>query len=90
MDQVGRWGGEILLLLPETNIEGAVQHGNKIQELISEKPIIYEGQEIQITMSFGVSEYSEDTNIEKIIDQADQRLYIAKNSDQNKIVWEDA
>ena len=90
MDQVGRWGGEFLLLLPETNIEGAVQHGNKIHELISEKPIIYEGQEIQITMSFGVSEYSEDTNIEKIIDQADQRLYIAKNSDQNKIVWEDA
>jgi len=78
-----------LLLLPETNIERAVQHGNKIHELISEKPIIYEGQEIQITMSFGVSEYSEDTNIEKIIDQADQRLYSAKKSDRNKVVWED-
>jgi len=91
VDQVGRWGGEeFLLLLPETNIEGAVQHGNKIRELISEKPIMYEGQEIHITMSFGVSEYSEDINIEKTIDQADQRLYIAKNSGRNKVVSEDA
>lgn len=91
VDQVGRWGGEeFLLLLPETNIEGAVLHGNKIRELISAKPIIYDGQEIPITMSFGVSEYTEDINIEKTIDQADQRLYIAKNSGRNKVVSEDA
>ena len=30
-------------------------------------------------MSFWGSAYSEDTNIEKTIDQADQRLYVAKN-----------
>ncbi len=91
VDQVGRWGGEeFLLLLPETNIEGAVQHGNKIRELISAKPIIHEEQEINITMSFGVSEYTKDINIEKIIDQADQRLYLAKNSGRNKVVSEDA
>jgi len=91
VDQVGRWGGEeFLLLLPETNLEGAVLHGNKIRELISAKPIIYDGQEIQITMSFGVSEYIEDAHIEKTIDQADQRLYIAKNSGRNKVVSEDA
>jgi PleD family two-component response regulator len=58
--------------------------------LISAKPIIYDGQEIHITMSFGVSAYSENTNIEKTIDQAVQRLYIAKNSGRNKVVWEDA
>jgi len=87
VDQVARWGGEeFLILLPETNLEGAVLHGNKIRELISAKPIIHEGQEIHITMSFGVSEYSEDANIEKTIDQADQRLYLAKNSGRNKVV----
>lgn len=91
VDQVARWGGEeFLLLLPETSLEGAVQHGNKIRELISAKPIIHEGQEIHVTMSFGVSEYSEDADIEKTIDQADQRLYLAKNSGRNKVVSEDA
>ena len=87
IDQVARWGGEeFLILLPETNLEGAILQGNKVRELISAKPIIHEGQEIQITMSFGVSEYSKDTNIEKTIDQADQRLYLAKNSGRNKVV----
>jgi GGDEF domain-containing protein len=53
--------------------------------LISAKPIIYEGQEIHRTMSFWGSAYSEDTNIEKTIDQADQRLYIAKNRAEKKL-----
>jgi diguanylate cyclase (GGDEF)-like protein len=89
--QLGRWGGvEFLLLLPATNIEGAVQHGNKICKLISAKPIIYKGQEIHRTVSFWGSTYSEDTNIEKTTDQADQRLYIEKKSGQKKVVWEDA
>ena len=91
VDQVARWGGEeFLLLLPETGLEGAVLHGNKIRDLISAKPIIHEGQEIHITMSFGVSEYSGDCPIEKTIDQADQRLYLAKNSGRNKVVSQDA
>ena len=91
IDQVARWGGEeFLILLPETNLKGAVQLGNKIRKSISAKPIIHEGQEINVTMSFGVSEYNSETHIEKIIDLADQRLYLAKNSGRNKVVSEDA
>ena len=61
-----RWGGEeFLILLPETNLKGAVLRGNKIRKLISAKPIIHEGQEIHVTMSFGVSEYNGSTHIEK-------------------------
>ncbi len=91
IDQVARWGGEeFLILLPETDLKGAVQFGNKIREQVSAKPLIFEDQEIPITMSFGVSKYSGDTPIEKTIDQADQRLYLAKNSGRNKVVSEDA
>ena len=90
IDQVPRWGGEeFLILLPETNLKGAVLRGNKIRKLISAKPIIHEGQEIHVTMSFGVSEYNGETPIEKTIDLADQRLYLAKNSGRNKVVSED-
>jgi diguanylate cyclase (GGDEF)-like protein len=90
IDQVARWGGEeFLILLPETDITGAVQHGNKIRELISAKPFIYEEQEIQITMSFGVSKYDGDNTIDRTIDLADKRLYLAKESGRNKVVSED-
>ena len=90
IDQVARWGGEeFLVLLPETNLKGAVLSGNKIRKSISAKPVIHEGQEIHVTMSFGVSEYNGETPIEKTIDLADQRLYLAKNSGRNKVVSED-
>ena len=90
IDQVARWGGEeFLILLPETDLNGAVLHGNKIRELISEKSITHEGQEIQVTMSFGASEYNDgSTQIEKTIDLADRRLYLAKESGRNKVVSE--
>ena len=71
-------------------MKGAVQLGNKIRKSISAKPVIHEGQEIHVTMSFGVSEYNGGTPIEKTIDLADQRLYLAKNSGRNKVVSEDA
>ncbi len=90
IDQVARWGGEeFLILLPETDLKGAVQLGNKIRKMVSAKPFIHEGQEIPVTMSFGVSEYNGETPIEKTIDLADQRLYLAKNSGRNKVVSED-
>ena len=90
IDQVPRWGGEeFLILLPETNLKGVVLRGNKIRKLISAKPIIHEGQEIHVTMSFGVSEYNGSTHIEKTIDLTDQRLYLAKNSGRNKVISED-
>jgi diguanylate cyclase (GGDEF)-like protein len=91
VDQVARWGGEeFLILLPETNLAGGVLNGNKIRELISAKPIIHEGREIHITMSFGLSEYNGEISMEKTIDLADQRLYLAKKSGRNKVVSEDA
>lgn len=90
IDQVARWGGEeFLILLPETDLKGAVQLGNKIREMISAQPIIYEGKEIQVTMSFGASKYNGEISIEKTIDLADQRLYRAKETGRNKVISED-
>ena len=91
IDQISRWGGEeFLILLPETDIKGAVQLGNKIREKISAQSIMHEGKEIKVTMSFGASIYNGETPIDKTIDLADQRLYLAKESGRNKVVAEDA
>lgn len=89
-DLVARWGGEeFLILLPETDLNGAILLANKLRELVSSIPTHHEEQEICITMSFGVSMHDKDSNIEKTIDTADQRLYLAKNSGRNKVVSED-
>ena len=89
IDQVARWGGEeFLMLLPETDLKGAVLHANKLRELIAAYPFIFDGQKIPVTMSFGVSEYNGSSNIDKTIDLADQRLYLAKTSGRNKVVSE--
>jgi hypothetical protein len=88
--QVGRWGSRVPAFTSLEKYRGTVQHGNKIRELIYAQPFTYEGQEIHRTMSFLGSAYSEDTNIEKTIDQADQRLYSVKNFGRKKVVWEDA
>ena len=91
IDQISRWGGEeFLILLPETGLNGAVLLGNKIREKISAQSIMHEGKEIKVTMSFGASIYNGETPIDKTIDLADQRLYLAKESGRNKVVAEDA
>ncbi|MBT3923492.1 MAG: diguanylate cyclase [Nitrospina sp.] len=91
IDQIARWGGEeFLILLPETGLNGAVLLGNKIREKISAQSIMHEGKEIKVTMSFGASIYNGETPIDKTIDLADQRLYLAKESGRNKVVAEDA
>jgi hypothetical protein len=59
------WGIRVPAFTFLEKYRGVVQHGNKIRELISAKPIIYEGQEIHRTMSFWSSAYLEETNIEK-------------------------
>ena len=89
IDQVARWGGEeFLVLLPETSSKGGLEHGNKIRELIAATTITHEGQEIKVTMSFGLSEFDGELTLDKTIDLADQRLYKAKNSGRNKVVSE--
>ena len=91
IDQIARWGGEeFLILLPETGLNGAVLLGNKIREKISAQSIMHEGKEIHVTMSFGVSKYNGEAPIDKTIDLADKRLYLAKESGRNKVVAEDA
>jgi hypothetical protein len=82
-------GGSVPAFTSVEKYRGVVQHGNKNRELISAKPIIYEGQEIHRIMSFWGSAYSKYTNIEKTIDQADQRLYREKIFGRKKVVWED-
>jgi len=85
-DIVCRFGGEeFILLLPDTNKEGAFVIAQKIRRLVEELKII---KRISFTVSVGVSELDleNDKNIEDVIKRADDALYAAKNSGKNRVV----
>ena len=57
----------------------------ELLEAIRRKPVVYGDVQINITMTFGLTE-GNDEKIEHIIRDADEKLYQGKNSGRNQIV----
>ena len=84
-DCLVRWGGEeFLILLPETDAQGAEFVANKIKERISIEPL--SSLDLNITASFGVSMMKEDDNSNTFLCRVDDALYEAKNTGRNKTI----
>lgn len=86
-DIIGRYGGEeFILLLPDTNIEGAKVIANKICKEISEQKIVYKDIDLSYTISLGLNEYTKMDSIDDFIIKADEALYKAKHAGKNQVV----
>lgn len=88
-DWVSRYGGEeFLIVLNNTNKEGAIVVSNKIKTLLEDTKFIYEGNKINITASFGVCCLKEGATVtaKEFIKCADENLYKAKETGRDKIV----
>jgi diguanylate cyclase (GGDEF)-like protein/PAS domain S-box-containing protein len=86
-DIVGRWGGdEFLLILPQTDAEGARILANIIRERIAEHVFSYKEFKMRVSLSFGVSEYSAMDSIHECIRSADENLYKAKEEGKNRVI----
>jgi len=87
IDLVGRYGGEeFVVFLPETDLETAMQVAERLRASIEETPMKVASQELNITVSIGVSRKDENTlELETMIARADQALYIAKHKGRNRI-----
>ncbi|HAX61416.1 MAG TPA: hypothetical protein DCX95_02500 [Elusimicrobia bacterium] len=85
MDIVARYGGEeFAVILPETSNNECLKIAEKIRNNFQNE--IINGQ--HITVSIGISAYPDDaTEHSQIIRKADERLYIAKSTGRNKVVW---
>ena len=86
-DHVGRIGGEeFAILLPETNIDKAVDFSERIRHSIANLSITFADRTFNITVSIGVSSYSEnDPSMEIIMSRADKALYQSKNNGRNRV-----
>ena len=61
---------------------------NKVLDNIREAVVENGNRPIKVTMTFGISDYTDAVNIEKLISIADKRLYIGKESGKNQVVTE--
>jgi diguanylate cyclase (GGDEF)-like protein len=85
VDLIGRYGGEeILIFLPETDLQTAMEVAERLRASVAERPINISGQKINITVSIGVSGQDENTlELETLIARADQAMYMAKHKGRN-------
>ncbi len=85
-DRLGRWGGEeFVVLLSDVTLEQAEAVSERLRYQISAKPISDGQYEAQITASFGVVVLNKDSDLHKLLDEADAALISAKRGGRNRV-----
>ncbi len=84
-DILARYGGEeFIVLLPDTDLEGAIKAAQKIRSTIEETP--YQGDvEVSITISCGVAQLHHEKLLKDLIQKSDEALYRAKEFGRNRV-----
>lgn len=87
-DAVCRWGGEEILILVHDPLTPAVNAAERIRKNITDYHFQYEGQDIKVSMTFGVSESIPGYRVEDLVQQADEHLYTGKKNGKNIVVFQ--
>jgi diguanylate cyclase (GGDEF)-like protein len=80
-DLAGRVGGdELLLVMPNTDHEGAMLLGERLRERLSSRPFLTDaGDPITVHISLGVATFPTDADsLAELIEIADNNLYVSK------------
>ena len=88
VDAVARYGGEeFVLLLPNTNMDGAQRVAERIREATANGPITYQGAQLYVTVSLGVATSSLPgvASTEALVKRADDALFRAKRGGRNRV-----
>ena len=86
-DLLYRYGGEeLVMIMPETNIEGAVIPVQRLRRMVEEYAFEYNNVKAKVTVSIGLTmNYQEFNSPADIIKSADNCLYKAKESGRNRV-----
>jgi two-component system cell cycle response regulator len=88
VDIVGRYGGEeFLILVPETNLEGARKMAERLRTKIEKTKVDTPAGKLSLTVSIGVAsietELEQEQTVDSLIQRADQAVYAAKAAGRN-------
>jgi len=100
VDLIGRYGGEeIVILLPEINLAGAVKVAERLRRQVESLRVETESAELSVTVSIGVATYISvpgDTaslndlaqeKLDELIEKAGQQLHVAKANGRNRVAF---
>jgi diguanylate cyclase (GGDEF)-like protein len=80
-DTVARWGGEeFVVVLPETDLEGARRFAERLRRTIEANPV----GEMKTSASCGVATMLPEDSVDPLLGAADQALYQAKSNGRNR------
>jgi len=94
VDFIARWGGEeFVILLPNTNLSGALKIAEVIRAKAEDTDIICTGGDTtRLTLSIGVNTIKPEhgSSIDGFISGSDKALYVAKESGRNQVCsWDE-
>jgi len=91
-DSLGRYGGEeFLLVMPETELEGATQVAEKLRERVEDLRVaMADGSKPRVTLSIGLAQLGDadlpaHPTARELIAAADRSLYRAKKAGRNRV-----
>jgi diguanylate cyclase (GGDEF)-like protein len=89
IDVIGRVGGEeFAVLLPETDIEHAIQAAQRVRKAVEAEGIMAPKGIFHVTVSIGVTcltKEDENSTFEPLLIRADSALYAAKHAGRNAV-----
>ena len=87
-DLLYRYGGEeLVMIMPETNVEGAMIPVQRLRRMVEEYDFDYNGVKAKVTVSIGLTmNYQSMVSSADILKSADEALYKAKEGGRNRVV----
>lgn len=87
-DVIGRFGGEeFIVALPDTDLEDARMVAERLQKEVAELPVMEKIPDHRLTVTIGIAGVlNEKTDLDSLINQADQALYAGKHDGRNRVV----
>lgn len=84
---LARYGGEeFVVMLPETDLEGARALAETLRARVEETPFVFQSDRIRVTISVGCAMLEDaDRSATELLKRADECLYEAKRSGRNRV-----
>ena len=89
-DLLGRLGGdELLAVLPDTDLAGAVVVAEAMRETVRMRPFVIEQLRLDCSLSLGVATWRDDEPAEALLERADAALYASKQNGRDRVTASD-